>query len=55
MELSNTVVQVRGTLKPEEEFHSFNPDDIILIFGYIAKPVGVVLNHNNLNECFYIP
>ena len=56
MELSNRVVQVRSTLKPEEEWPSFSMDDIILLFGDIAKPVGLVLNHNNPSECFfYIP
>ena len=55
MELSNRVVQVRSTLKPEEEeFPSFNPDDIILPFSDVAKPVGLVLNHNNPNECFVV-
>ena len=54
MELSTRVVQVRSTLKPEEEFPSFHPDDIIPLFGDIAKPMGVVLNHNNLSECFVI-
>ena len=53
MELSNRVVQVRSTLKPEE-FPSFCLDDIILLFGDIAKPVGLVLNHNNPGECFVI-
>ena len=51
MELSNRVVQVRSTLKPEE-FPSFCLHDIILLFGDIAKPVRVVLNHNNPSECF---
>ena len=55
MELSNRVVQVRGTLKSDvEEYPSFSPDDIILLFGDVAKPVGLVLNHNNLRECFVI-
>ena len=55
MELSNRVVQVRSTLKPEEEeFPSFSPDDIILLFGDVAKPVGLVLNHNNPSEFFVI-
>ena len=54
MELSNRVVQVRSTLKPEEEFHSFSPNDIILLFDDLAKPVGLVLNHNNPCECFVI-
>ena len=55
MELSSRVVQVRSTLKPEEEeFPSFSPDDVILLFGDVAKPVGLVLNHNNPRECFVI-
>ena len=55
MELSNRVVQVRGTLKPDvEEYPSFSPDDVILLFGDVATPVGLVLNHNNPRECFVI-
>ena len=54
MTLSNRVVQVRNTLKPEiKEYPSFNPDDIGL-FGDIATPIGLVLNHNNPRECFVI-
>ena len=55
MELSNRVVQVRSTLKPDvEEYPSFSPDDIILLFGDVAKPAGLVLNHNNPREWFVI-
>ena len=55
MELSSRVVHVRSTLKPEEEkFPSFSPDDIILLFGDVAKPVGLVIIHNNPRECFVI-
>ena len=55
MELSNRVVHIRGTLKPEEEdFPSFSPDDIILLFGDVGKTVGLVLNHNNPSECFVV-
>ena len=55
MELSSRVVQVRSTLKlEEEEFPSFSPDDVILLFGDVAKPVGMILNHNNPWECFVI-
>ena len=32
----------------------YSPDDIILLFGDVAKPVGLVLNHNNPSECFVI-
>ena len=55
MELSNRVVQVRSTMKPNvEEYPSFSPDDVILLFGDVAKPVGLVLNENNPRECFVI-
>ena len=55
MEFSNRVVQVRSTLKSEEEeFQSFNPDHVILLFGDIAKPLGLIMSHNNPRECFVI-
>ena len=55
MELSNRVVQVRSTLKPEvKEYPSFSPDDIGLLFSDIATPVGLILNHNYPRECFVI-
>ena len=55
MELSSRVVQVRSTLKPEEEeFPSFSPDNVIPLFGDVAKPVILVLNHTNTRECFVI-
>ena len=50
MHLSNRVVQVRSTLKPDvKEYPSFSPD-IGLLFGDLATPVGLVLNHNNPRE-----
>ena len=55
MELSNRVVQVRRTLRSEEEvLPSFSPEDIILPFGDLAKPVGLVLNQNNPSEGFVV-
>ena len=53
--ISNRVVQVRSTLKLDvEEYLSFIPDDIILLFGDVTKPMDFVLSHNNLRECFVI-
>ena len=44
MDLSNRVVQVRSTFKPDvKEYLSFSPDDIGLLFSDIATPVGLVL------------
>ena len=55
IELSNRVLQVRSTLKPDvEEYPSFSADGVILLFGDVARPVGLVLNHNNPRECFVI-
>ena len=55
MDSSNRVVWVLSTLKPEiKEYPCFSPDDIGLLFGNIATPVGLVLNHNDHRECFVI-
>ena len=55
MELSNRVVQVKSILKPEvEEYPSFRRDDIGLLFGDIATPEGLILNHNDPRECFVL-
>ena len=55
MDLSNKVVQVRSTLKPDvKEYLSFSPDDISLLFGDLATPVGLILNHNNPMECYVV-
>ena len=55
MDLSNRVVQVRSTLKPDvKECPSFSPDGMGLLFGDIATPTGLILNHNDPRECFVI-
>ena len=55
MELSNRVVQVESTLKPEvKEYPSFSPDDIGLLCSDIGTPVGLILNHSDPRECFVI-
>ena len=51
MDLSNKVVQVRSTLKPDvKEYPSFKPDDI----RWYNTPEGLILNHNDPRECFVI-
>ena len=48
MDLSNRVVQVRSNLKPDvKEYPTFTPDDKGLLFGDIASPTGLILNHND--------
>ena len=55
MDLSNRIVQVRSTLKPDEkEYPTFTPDDIGLLFGDIASPTGLILNHSDPRECYVI-
>ena len=55
MDLSNRAVQVRNTLTPDvKEYPSFSPDDVGLLFGDLATPMGLDLNHSNLRECFVI-
>ena len=55
MDLSNRVVQVKSTLKPDvEEYPTFTADDMGLLFGDIASPTGLILNTSNLRECYVI-
>ena len=55
MDLSNRVVQVRSTLKPDvKEYPPFTPDDIGLLFGDIVSPTGLILNHSDPRECYVI-
>ena len=55
MDLSNRIVQEKSTLEPDvEEYPTFTPDDIGLLFGDIAFPTGLILNKSNPRECFVI-
>ena len=55
MDLSNRVVLVKSTLKPdEEEYPSFSSDDISLLFGDIASPTGFILNKGDPRECYVV-
>ena len=50
--LSNRVVVVQSTIPSEdEEYPSYNADDICLLFGDIATPIGYVLNKGDPREC----
>ena len=50
--LSNRVVVVQSTIPCEdEEYPSYNADDICLLFGDIATPKGYVLNKGGPREC----
>ena len=37
-----------------EEYPTFTPDDIGLLFGDIASPKGLILNKSDPGECFVI-
>ena len=50
MELSERLVQVKSTAK-EEELPEYTPDDIVFLFRYVIRPVGLILNHNDPTEC----
>ena len=55
MDLSNRTVQVKSTLEPDvEEYPTFTPDVIALLFGDIASPTGLILNKSDPRECFVI-
>ena len=55
MDLSNRVVLVKSTLKPDEkEYPSFTSDDISLLFGDIASPTGFILNKGDPRECYVV-
>ena len=55
MDLSNRVVQVRSALKCDvKEYPSFSPNDIGLLFGDLATPMGLILSHKNSREFFVI-
>ena len=48
--LNNRVIVVESTITPEEEeYPSYNADDICILFGDIATPTGFVLNSADLS------
>ena len=50
--LSNRFIVVQSTIPPEdEEYPSYNADDICLLFGDIATPIGYVLYKGDPREC----
>ena len=47
MELSDRLVQVKSSAKIEEDFLIFTPSEIVLLFGDVIRPVGLILNHDD--------
>ena len=54
MELSARLLQVKSSVKLEEEFPSYSPDDIVFLFGDVVRPVGLILDHNDPTECYVL-
>ena len=54
MELSEKLIQVKGTVKHEKDFPSFTQDDIVFLFGDVTRPLGPILNNNDPLECYVL-
>ena len=54
MELSERFIQVKSTAKHEKDFPSFTQDDIVFLFGDVARPLGLILNNNDPLECYVL-
>ena len=54
MELSERLIQIKSTAKHEKEFPSFTQDDIVFLFGDVARPLGLILNNNDPLECYVL-
>ena len=53
MELSERLIQVKSTATLEKDF-VFTQDDVVFFFGDVIRPVGLILNHRNLSECYVL-
>ena len=50
--LSDRAIVVQSTIPSEdEEYPSYNADDICLLFGDTATPIGFVLNRRDPRKC----
>ena len=54
MEISDRLVQVKSTAKIEEDFLAYTPSEIVFLFVDVIRPVGLILNHDDLSECFVL-
>ena len=54
MEISDRLMQVKSSAKIEEEHPIYTPSEIVLFFGDVIRPVGLILNHNDPTECFVL-
>ena len=54
MKLSERLVQVKGSAQLGKDFPSYSPNEIVFLFGDVVGPVGLILNHNDPNECYVL-
>ena len=54
MTLSERLLQVKSSAQLEEDLPTYTPDEIVLLFGDVIRPVGLILNHNDPTECFVL-
>ena len=47
MELSERLVQLKSSAQLEEEFLSYNPNEIVFLFGDVVRPMGLILSSND--------
>ena len=53
MDLSKRLVHVKSSAK-EKDYPAFTTEDILLPFGDITHPEGLILNHSDPSECFVL-
>ena len=53
MDLSKRLVHVKSSTK-EKDYPAFTPEDILFLFGDITHPEGLILNHSDPSECFFL-
>ena len=53
MDLSKRLVHVKSSAK-EKDYPAFTTEDILFLFGDITHPEGLILNHSDPSECFFL-
>ena len=54
MEISDRLVQVKSSAKIEGDLPIYTPSEIVVLFGGIIRPVGLILNHDDPTKCFVL-
>ena len=53
MELTNSLVHLKITVKEDVTTSPFTPDDVKLLFADIDRLVGLIINHIDLAVLYY--